>query len=87
MNKQEILKKVDHTILAQTTKWEDIKKICDDGIEFTISGLGAETLAAKTAQTNGIQIVGRYIDVTTGQSSPAVKTATISVKSSASQSV
>ena len=34
MNKQEILNKVDHTILAQTTKWEDIKKICDDGMEY-----------------------------------------------------
>ena len=34
MNKQKILNKVDHTILAQTTKWEDIKKICDDGMEY-----------------------------------------------------
>ena len=36
MNKQEILNKVDHTILAQTTKWEDIKKICDDGIKYKV---------------------------------------------------
>ena len=39
MNKQEILKKVDHTILGQTTKWEDIKKICDDGIEFNTASV------------------------------------------------
>ena len=39
MNKQEILNKVDHTILAQTTKWEDIKKICDDGIEFSTASV------------------------------------------------
>lgn len=39
MNKQEILNKVDHTILAQTTKWEDIKKICDDGIEFNTASV------------------------------------------------
>ncbi len=34
MDKQEILNKVDHTILSQTARWEDIKKICDEGIEF-----------------------------------------------------
>ena len=34
MDKQEILNKVDHTILTQTATWEDIKKICDDGIKF-----------------------------------------------------
>ena len=39
MNKQEILNRVDHTILAQTTKWEDIKKICDDGIEFSTASV------------------------------------------------
>jgi len=39
MNKQEILNKVDHTILAQTTKWEDIKKICDDGIEYSTASV------------------------------------------------
>lgn len=39
MNKQEILNKVDHTILAQTTKWEDIKKICDDGIKFNVASV------------------------------------------------
>jgi len=39
MNKQEILIKVDHTILVQTTKWEDIKKICDDGIEYNTASV------------------------------------------------
>ncbi|MBQ2917443.1 MAG: deoxyribose-phosphate aldolase [Clostridia bacterium] len=39
MNKQEILNKVDHTILAQTTKWEDIKKICDDGIKYNTASV------------------------------------------------
>lgn len=63
-----------------------IDKTADDGIEFTVSGLNAETLAAGATQTNGIQIVGKYLDVAAGQGSPAVKSATISVKSSASQS-
>lgn len=39
MNKQDILKKVDHTILSQTAKWEDIKKICDDGIKFNVASV------------------------------------------------
>ena len=39
MNRNEILNKVDHTILAQTTKWEDIKKICDDGIEYNTASV------------------------------------------------
>lgn len=34
MNKQEILSKVDHTLLKQTATWEQIKVICDEGMEF-----------------------------------------------------
>ncbi len=39
MEKQDILKKVDHTLLNQTAKWEDIKKICDDGIKFNVASV------------------------------------------------
>ncbi len=39
MNKQEILNKVDHTLLAQTATWEDIKKICDDGIKYNVASV------------------------------------------------
>ena len=31
--REEILKKVDHTLLKQTSTWEDIKKLCDDAIK------------------------------------------------------
>ncbi len=34
MNINEILSKVDHTLLAQSATWEEIKAICDDGIKF-----------------------------------------------------
>ena len=34
MEKQEILNKVDHTLLAQTSTWEQIKTICDDAIKY-----------------------------------------------------
>ncbi len=33
MNKQEILSKVDHTLLKQTATWEEIKVICDEGAD------------------------------------------------------
>ena len=34
MNHSEILSKVDHTLLAQTATWEQIKTICDDAIKY-----------------------------------------------------
>ena len=30
MNKEELLKKADHTLLKQNAVWEDIKTLCDD---------------------------------------------------------
>ena len=34
MNIQDILAKCDHTLLAQTSTWEEIKAICDDGMKY-----------------------------------------------------
>lgn len=34
MEIKEILKYCDHTLLKQDAVWEDIKKVCDDGIEY-----------------------------------------------------
>ena len=34
MNKAEILKHVDHTLLNPVATWEDIQKICDDAVEY-----------------------------------------------------
>ena len=34
MELQEILSKCDHTLLAQTATWEEIKAICDDGMKY-----------------------------------------------------
>lgn len=39
MDKQEILKYVDHTLLKQTSKWEEIKQICDDGIKYNTASI------------------------------------------------
>lgn len=34
MEKKEVLKIVDHTLLSQTATWEEILQILDDGIKF-----------------------------------------------------
>ena len=34
MEQREILSKVDHTLLAQTATWEEIKVICDDALAY-----------------------------------------------------
>lgn len=35
MEKQEILKHVDHTLLSQTAVWEEIRQILDDGMKYS----------------------------------------------------
>ena len=34
MKHSEVLKMVDHTLLAQTATWEEIRQICDDGLRY-----------------------------------------------------
>ena len=34
MDKKKILSAVDHTLLSQTSRWEEIKKICDDAVSY-----------------------------------------------------
>ncbi len=34
MKKEEILRYVDHTLLKQTATWEQIRKICEEGMEY-----------------------------------------------------
>ena len=39
MDKNEILKYVDHTLLKQQSTWDDIKLICDDGIKYNVASV------------------------------------------------
>lgn len=34
MEIKEIMRHVDHTLLSQTATWEDIKRICDEAMEY-----------------------------------------------------
>ena len=37
MELKEILSKCDHTLLAQTSTWEEIKTVCDCGVKATVN--------------------------------------------------
>lgn len=39
MNIEEILSKVDHTLLSPTATWEEIKNLCDDGINYNVASV------------------------------------------------
>lgn len=39
METKEILSKTDHTFLSQTSTWEDIKNICDDGMKYGVASV------------------------------------------------
>ena len=39
MNYEEILKKVDHTLLAPTATWEEIRALCDDGVKYSCASV------------------------------------------------
>lgn len=49
MNMQEILSKVDHTLLSQTATWEEIKAICDDGIKYQTASVCIPSVYVKKA--------------------------------------
>lgn len=39
MDINEILEKVDHTVLSQSAKWEDIKALCDDAVKYNCASV------------------------------------------------
>ncbi len=39
MEPRDILRRVDHTLLAQNAKWEDIRRLCDDGMKYSTASV------------------------------------------------
>ncbi|HPU63756.1 MAG TPA: deoxyribose-phosphate aldolase [Mobilitalea sp.] len=39
MDRKEIFKRVDHTLLTQTATWDEIKQICDDAIAYGVASV------------------------------------------------
>lgn len=61
MNINEILSKVDHTLLTQSATWEEIKAICDDGIKYQTASVCIPASYVKQAK----EYVGEKISICT----------------------
>jgi len=75
MNDQEILRRVDHTLLTPTATWEQVKAICDEGREFSTASVCIPPRFVKKAA----EYVGNSLKICTvigfpnGYSTPEVK--------------
>ena len=43
MDKKDILSRVDHTLLKQTATWEQIEKLCREGLEYAAASVAQDT--------------------------------------------
>ncbi|MBW7573795.1 deoxyribose-phosphate aldolase [Caproiciproducens faecalis] len=50
MDHQEILEKVDHTLLTQTATWAEIKQICDDAVKYRTASVCIPAAYVKRAK-------------------------------------
>ena len=50
MDIKKILSSVDHTLLAQTATWEEIKNICDDGMKYNVASVCIPACYVKKAK-------------------------------------
>ena len=75
MEIKEILSKCDHTLLAQTATWEDIKAICDDGIKYQTASVCIPPCFVKQASeySKGRVVICTVIGFPNGYNSTAVK--------------
>lgn len=75
MDKKEILSRVDHTILAPTATWEQVKAVCGEGLEFGTASVCIPPRYVKQAAG----LVGNDLKICTvigfpnGYSTPEVK--------------
>lgn len=61
MNINEILSKVDHTLLSQSATWEEIKVICDDGMKYSTASVCIPASFVKQAK----EYVGERLTICT----------------------
>ena len=53
MELKDILAKCDHTLLAQTATWEEIKAICDEGMQYATASVCIPASFVKQAKEYG----------------------------------
>lgn len=75
MEIKEILSKCDHTLLAQTATWDDIKAICDDGIKYQTASVCIPPCFVKQASeySKGRVAICTVIGFPNGYNTTAVK--------------
>lgn len=75
MNKNDILKMVDHTLLLQTATWDEIKALCDDAITYKTASVCIPTCYVKQAKeyVNGQMPICTVIGFPNGNYTTAVK--------------
>ena len=56
MDKKEILRYVDHTLLTQTAAWEEIRQILDDAIKY---GTASECIPASYVKQAAEDVEGK----------------------------
>lgn len=77
MEKLEIMKYVDHTLLMQSATWDEIKTICDDGIKYSCASVCIPPSFVKMAveYTKGAVKICTVIGFPNGYNTTAVKVA------------
>ena len=75
MNRDEVLKHVDHTLLTQTATWEEIKEILDDGIKYSTASacIPAAYVKQSAEHVEGKLPICTVIGFPNGYSTTAVK--------------
>ena len=74
MTREDIFKTVDHTLLAQTATWEEIKEICDDAIKYQTASVCIPASYVKRAKdyVDGKMAICTVIGFPNGYSTTAV---------------
>lgn len=77
VNRNEIMKYVDHTLLLQTATWDDIKRICDDALKYETASVCIPPSYVKQAAEylGGRMAVCTVIGFPNGYNTTAVKCA------------
>ena len=75
INVENILSKCDHTLLSQTATWEQIKKICDDGMKYKTASVCIPPSFVKQAKeyVGGALKICTVIGFPNGYNTTAVK--------------
>ena len=75
MENNKILSKIDHTLLSQTARWEEIRLLCDDGIKYGAASvcIPPSYVASASRYVNGRIPICTVVGFPNGYSTTAAK--------------